>query len=255
MSENSKIEWTDHTFNPWIGRTKVRPACDHCYAERSTPSHTLGVEWGTHAESRRTSAPNWALPKRWNAQADAFRAQHGRRQRVFCASLADVFDNQVPANWRADLFELIHATPNLDWLLLTKRRQRRAHGRRRATGHCPQGRVEGLGPGMGRPSGGRAAWHHRLQPGGGRPRHPEAGRYGLPELSECRAHARPDHEVAAEEIANPALQSGRSSGPAMCSPPTAYRSVMSTYVYRFVGLETLAGMALLGDSQFVCNGI
>lgn len=121
MSANSKIEWTDHTFNPWIGCTKVSPACEHCYAEVSTPSRTLGVAWGPKAERRRTTPSNWNLPLRWNAQAEAFRAQHGRRQRVFCASLADVFDNEVPDAWRADLFSLIEATPNLDWLLLTKR--------------------------------------------------------------------------------------------------------------------------------------
>lgn len=121
MSANSKIEWTDHTFNPWIGCTKVSPACDHCYAEVSTPSRTLGVTWGAGQERRRTSVANWAMPLRWNAQAEAFRAQHGRRQRVFCASLADVFDNEVPVDWRFDLFRLIEATPQLDWLLLTKR--------------------------------------------------------------------------------------------------------------------------------------
>ncbi|MGV3727773.1 phage Gp37/Gp68 family protein [Hydrogenophaga sp.] len=121
MSANSKIEWTDHTFNPWIGCTKVSPACDNCYAEVSTPSRTLGVTWGAGQERRRTSGANWALPVRWNAQAEAFYAQHGRRQRVFCASLADVFDKEVPAAWRADLFALIYKTPYLDWLLLTKR--------------------------------------------------------------------------------------------------------------------------------------
>ncbi|MBX3610356.1 MAG: phage Gp37/Gp68 family protein [Hydrogenophaga sp.] len=121
MAADSKIEWTDHTFNPWIGCTKVSPACDHCYAEVSTPSRTLGVVWGPGQPRRRTSPGNWLQPLRWNAQADAFRAQHGRRQRVFCASLADVFDNEVPDFWRADLFDLIEATPNLDWLLLTKR--------------------------------------------------------------------------------------------------------------------------------------
>lgn len=121
MSTNSKIEWTDHTFNPWIGCTKVSPACDHCYAERSTPSRTLAVQWGAGQPRRRTTPGNWALPLRWNAQADAFEAQHGRRQRVFCASLADVFDNEVPDVWRVELFELIEATPRLDWLLLTKR--------------------------------------------------------------------------------------------------------------------------------------
>ncbi|PZP97530.1 MAG: phage Gp37/Gp68 family protein [Variovorax paradoxus] len=121
MSETTNIEWCDSTFNPWIGCTKVSPACDHCYAERSTPARVHSVAWGAHAERRRTSPANWALPRRWNAQAAAFQQQHGHRQRVFCASLADVFDNQVPDQWRADLYELIAATPNLDWLLLTKR--------------------------------------------------------------------------------------------------------------------------------------
>lgn len=121
MSENSKIEWTDATFNPWIGCTKVSPACDHCYAEVSTPARALGVIWGPKVERRRTSASNWKLPLRWEREHEAFFAQHGRRRRVFCASLADVFDNQVPDAWRAELFDLIYATPNLDWLLLTKR--------------------------------------------------------------------------------------------------------------------------------------
>lgn len=124
MSANSKIEWTDHTFNPWIGCTKVSPACDHCYAEVSTPSRTLGVTWGAGQPRRRTSDANWALPERWNAQAEAFHAQHGRRQRVFCASLADVFDNQAPQAWRDDLWALIEATPHLTWMLLTKRPQK-----------------------------------------------------------------------------------------------------------------------------------
>ena len=121
MAADSKIEWTDHTFNPWIGCTKVSPACDHCYAERSTPTRALGVIWGAGQPRRRTMFGTWAQPLRWNAQAEAFAAQHGRRQRVFCASLAGVFDNEVPEDWRADLFRLIEATPNLDWLLLTKR--------------------------------------------------------------------------------------------------------------------------------------
>ena len=123
MSENTKIEWCDHTFNPWEGCQKTGPGCDHCYAELRNARFGGGVavNFGPGAPRRRTSAANWALPKRWNAQADAFSAQHGRRQRVFCASLADVFDNAVDPQWRADLFELIRATPNLDWLLLTKR--------------------------------------------------------------------------------------------------------------------------------------
>jgi protein gp37 len=121
MAETSHIEWTDATFNPWIGCTKISPACDHCYAERSTPARTLGIVWGPKAARRRTTAGNWNLPRRWNADHGAFFAQHGRRRRVFCASLADVFDNQVPVQWRMDLFSLIAETPNLDWLILTKR--------------------------------------------------------------------------------------------------------------------------------------
>ena len=123
MSANTNIEWCDHTFNPWEGCQKVGPGCDHCYAETRNARYGGGtaVNWGPEAPRRRTSAANWKLPLRWNAQADVFMAQHGRRQRVFCASLADVFDNAVPTGWRIDLFELIAATPNLDWLVLTKR--------------------------------------------------------------------------------------------------------------------------------------
>ena len=122
MSQNSKIEWTDHTFNPWTGCTKVSPGCDGCYAEAWSKRAGPKVgKWGPGMPRVRTTPANWSLPLRWNAQADAFMAQHGRRQRVFCASLADVFDNEVPELWRWNLFRLIHATPNLDWLLLTKR--------------------------------------------------------------------------------------------------------------------------------------
>ena len=121
MAENTKIEWTDHTFNPWIGCTKVGPGCDHCYAENLMDKRMGVAVWGPGNERVRTKDANWKTPLRWNAQADAFMAQHGRRQRVFCASLADVFDNAVDPQWRADLFALIAQTPNLDWLLLTKR--------------------------------------------------------------------------------------------------------------------------------------
>ncbi|MBJ9669003.1 phage Gp37/Gp68 family protein [Burkholderia cenocepacia] len=121
MSENSKIEWTDHTFNPFIGCTKVSPGCDHCYAEQLMDKRLHKVVWGAHGERVRTSAATWREPIRWNARHAQFFAAHGRRQRVFCASLADVFDNAVDPSWREDLFALISSTPNLDWLLLTKR--------------------------------------------------------------------------------------------------------------------------------------
>jgi len=123
MSENSKIEWTDHTFNPWEGCQKVGPGCDNCYAENRNARFAGGaaINWGPGAPRRRTSAANWRKPLVWNRDAGVFYAAHGRRQRVFCASLADVFDNAVDPQWRDDLFALIEQTPNLDWLLLTKR--------------------------------------------------------------------------------------------------------------------------------------
>lgn len=125
MAENTAIEWCDHTFNPWIGCTKTSPACDHCYAERDTPVRILrgkGVEtFGPQAIRHRTGKDNWRKPMQWQAKAAEFQALHGRRQRVFCASLADVFDNKVPDQWRDDLWTLIDYTRDLDWLLLTKR--------------------------------------------------------------------------------------------------------------------------------------
>ena len=118
MAENSGIEWTHHTFNPWTGCTKVSPACDFCYAE-AWSKRSGHVEWGPHAARRRTKT--WGNPVRWNKQA----AEHGTRFRVFCASLADVFDNHksIQDSWRKDLWRLIAETPHLDWLLLTKRPQ------------------------------------------------------------------------------------------------------------------------------------
>lgn len=121
MAEISSIEWTDSTFNPWIGCTKISLACDHCYAEALMDTRHHRVTWG--GDRSRTSPGNWQQPRRWQKQAVAFFAEHGRRQRVFCSSLADVFDNQVPTEWRDDLWALIRDTPDLDWQLLTKRPQ------------------------------------------------------------------------------------------------------------------------------------
>ena len=120
VAENSKIEWCDHTFNPWVGCTKISPACDNCYAESWAKRTGSADLWS--GNRRRTTPANWQKPLKWNREHDAFFAEHGRRQRVFCASLADVFDNEVPHRWRHDLFQkLISQTGNLDWLLLTKR--------------------------------------------------------------------------------------------------------------------------------------
>ena len=117
MGENSNIEWCDHTFNPWLGCTKISAACDHCYAEAWSKRAGSPELW--QGQRRRTSAANWRQPYKWNAKA----ATEGKRARVFCASLADVFDNQADPAWRDDLWQIIQRTPWLDWLLLTKRPQ------------------------------------------------------------------------------------------------------------------------------------
>lgn len=157
MGMNSQISWTDHTFNPWIGCTKVSPACKYCYAERDWDHRFHKAEWGEGGTRVVTGEKNWWNPLRWNSIA----GKSGVRPRVFCASLADVFedwDGQVQHSsgvpmwlmnepnghakrWgaghvlddpssgrplqlsdvRQRLFELIDYTPHIDWLLLTKR--------------------------------------------------------------------------------------------------------------------------------------
>ena len=117
MGERSTIEWTHHTFNPWWGCTKVSPACDNCYAEAW--ARRFSVRWGAGQVRRMASDRTWAEPLKWNAKAERDRV----RRRVFCASMADVFDNdgEQLEGARTFLWELIEMTPALDWLLLTKR--------------------------------------------------------------------------------------------------------------------------------------
>lgn len=131
MAENSKIEWTDHTFNPWIGCTKVHAGCAHCYAEAMMDSRWGKVQWGPNGTRVATSIENWAKPLSWDRAAK----KAGRPALVFCASLADVFEDwagavEIPSEkmrtngleaLRLLLFRLIDETPNLIWLMLTKR--------------------------------------------------------------------------------------------------------------------------------------
>lgn len=113
MVANSAISWTDHTWNPWIGCTKVSPACDNCYAEAWAKRYGR-AEWGNHPRQR-TGDAVWRAPHKWDKETPgAF---------VFCASLADIFDNQVDPAWRSDAFAVMRATPSLTYLLLTKRPQ------------------------------------------------------------------------------------------------------------------------------------
>lgn len=131
--ENSHIGWTDHTFNPWIGCTKVNEGCTNCYAEADQDQFRGRVVWGPGGTRSRTSIEYWKKPLRWNRDA----ATAWEVRRVFCASLADVFedwtgpvhgkradkrevDYSMPSI-RTELFAMIDSTPNLIWILLTKR--------------------------------------------------------------------------------------------------------------------------------------
>lgn len=119
MARDSAIEWTDHTFNPWWGCAAVSSACDHCYAE-SLAKRFGHRTWGAKAPRRFFGDAHWSEPLAWNAAASRL----GHRARVFCASMADVFENRSELDpHRNRLWSLIRATPALDWLLLTKRPQ------------------------------------------------------------------------------------------------------------------------------------
>ena len=117
MSQGSPIEWTHHTFNPWWGCTKVSLGCQNCYAESLSKRYGHTV-WGAGVNRRFFSEKHWQEPLKWNKQA----RESGERARVFCASMADVFEDfsSLDAE-RNRLWNLINETPWLDWQLLTKR--------------------------------------------------------------------------------------------------------------------------------------
>ena len=117
MGQHSAIEWTDHTFNPWWGCTKVSPGCAHCYAESWAKRYGHDI-WGNEKPRRFFGETHWNQPLKWNKKATA----QNKRARVFCASMADVFEtNRLLEKERDKLWNLIEQTPMLDWLLLTKR--------------------------------------------------------------------------------------------------------------------------------------
>ena len=128
--KDTKIAWCDHTFNPWIGCAKVSPGCDNCYAE-AMDKRFGGGHYGRGAPRKRTSAANWRQPVKWmldyekqchdECTASDSTVTHAPRPKVFSGSLCDWLDDEAPVGWLADLLALIHDTPNLDWLLLSKR--------------------------------------------------------------------------------------------------------------------------------------
>lgn len=119
MADKTAIAWTDHTFNPWMGCHKVSQGCTHCYAE-TLVKNRMGKPgmWGATGHRQRTSPAYWRKPFKWDLEA----MQLGTPARVFCCSLADVFEDfPGPNEWRPELWELIRSTRWLDWQLLTKR--------------------------------------------------------------------------------------------------------------------------------------
>lgn len=115
--KDSRISWTDHTFNPWWGCEKISPACDHCYAEGFAKRVGHQV-WGKDAPRRIFGSGHWVEPRRWDHVA----ARRGRPALVFCASMADVFEDRPELlQPRRRLWDLVEQTPNLRWMLLTKR--------------------------------------------------------------------------------------------------------------------------------------
>jgi len=116
MGDKTGISWTDHTFNPWWGCTKIARGCDNCYAA-TLDKRTGGDYWDVNQKPRRTSKTNWRKVLTWHNQA----VKENRRHRVFCGSMMDWCDKDAPEGALTDLFELIKTTPMLDWQLLTKR--------------------------------------------------------------------------------------------------------------------------------------
>ena len=117
MGTTTAISWTDHTFNPWWGCSRVSPGCQNCYAE-TFAKRTGHDVWGKASERRFFGAKHWIEPIRWNLEAQ----RAGRPALVFCASMADVFEDRSDLTEpRQQLFELIDSTPSLEWQLLTKR--------------------------------------------------------------------------------------------------------------------------------------
>ncbi len=122
MGEKTNIGWTDSSWSHWHGCTKVAnaPACEHCYAEavNKRGGHS---NWGRGAPRRLLSEHARNEIHRWHRNADKFFAEHGRKRRVFCSSMSDAFDNEVPAEWRAAMYADLEAASNVEVQILTKR--------------------------------------------------------------------------------------------------------------------------------------
>lgn len=118
MGEGSKIAWTDHSYNPWRGCSKIGPGCDGCYAAARDKRYEGGLHWGAGAPRIRAVEHTRNLPYRLQKKILAGTIT-GRK--VFAASLADIFDNEIDPIWRDDFWNVVRDTPELDYLIVTKR--------------------------------------------------------------------------------------------------------------------------------------
>lgn len=120
MGETTHISWADRTWSPWTGCTKISPACDGCYAAHLMDTRMHRVEWGEPGAGEGTrslmSDAYWRKPLAWAAEA----RRTGVRPWVF-PSLCDPFDTAVEPAWRRRFVDLMWDTPEVVWLLLTKR--------------------------------------------------------------------------------------------------------------------------------------
>jgi protein gp37 len=120
MAENSGIAWTDHTVNPWWGCAKVSPACANCYAEGVDHRFAKNgdAHWGADASRRIRVEAAEKEALRYERRA----IKEGRRFKVFCASMADFFEDRPDLDLpRLQFLDVMRRTPHLDWLVLTKR--------------------------------------------------------------------------------------------------------------------------------------
>ena len=96
MAENTHISWANDTFNPWIGCTKVSPACDGCYAEAlmGENGRFARVTWGQPGEKGtrvRTAAGNWSKVRKWNREQRAALASNPAAPARFVLSVVRSF--------------------------------------------------------------------------------------------------------------------------------------------------------------------
>lgn len=115
----TSIEWCDFSFNPWIGCANVSAGCVNCYAHVLSDRFKM-AEWGVHGRRGKQEPDYWEGPLKWQRAA----VRKGKPLLVFVASMADVFEDHPDViQERQQFWELTAVTPNLIWLLLTKRPQ------------------------------------------------------------------------------------------------------------------------------------